>query len=116
MQLQPLKHQGTFFLSARPDKKNPLVATRDIAASGTKLLLDPSWTGQGGLAVLGPEDLSFDDMASVMTEVLGRPIRFRPIPSDAYKAQLLQHGATDITFTHDLCNAGKCYIESSRFR
>ena len=96
MQLQPLKHQGTFFLPAGPDKKYPLVATRDIAASGVKLLLDPSWTGQGGIAVLGPENLSFNDLAAIMTEVLGKPIRFQSIPGDAYKAQLMQHGATEV--------------------
>ncbi len=96
MQLQALKHQGAFFLPASPNKKMPLVATRDIAASGTKLLLDPSWTGQGGLAVLGPENLSFDDMAVVMTEVLGKPIRFQSIPGEAYKAQLMQYGATEV--------------------
>ena len=95
LQVQALKNQGMFFLPASPDKKIPLVATRDIAASGTKLLLDPSWTGQGGLAVLGPEDLSFNDVAAVMTEVLGKPIRFQPIPGDAYKAQLMQYGATE---------------------
>ena len=96
MQLQALKQQGAFFLPASPDKKNPLVATRDIAASGAKLLLDSSWTGQGGLAVLGPEDLSFNDLAAIMTEVLGKPIRFQPIPGDGYKAQLVQHGATEM--------------------
>ena len=96
MQLQALKQQGRFFLPASPDKKVPLAATRDIAASGTKLLLDPSWTGQGGLAVLGPENLSFDDMAAVMTEVLGRPIQFQSIPGDAYKAQLMQYGASEV--------------------
>ena len=96
MQLQALKHQGKFFLPASPDKKLPLVATRDIAASGTRLLLDPSWTGQGGLAVLGPEDLSFNGMAAIMTETLGKPIRFQSIPGDAYKAQLMQHGATEV--------------------
>ncbi len=96
MQLPALKHQGAFFLPASPDRKLPLVATRDIAASGTRLLLDPSWTGQGGLAVLGPEDLSFDDMAAIMTAVLGKPVRFQSIPGDAYKAQLVQHGATEV--------------------
>ena len=96
MQLQALKHQGKFFLPASPDKRLPLVATRDIAASGTRLLLDPSWTGQGGLAVLGPEDLSFNNVAAIMTETLGKPIRFQSIPGDAYKAQLMQHGATEV--------------------
>ncbi len=96
MQLQPLKHEGTFFLPASPDKKYPLVATRDIAATAAKLLLDSSWTGQGGIAVLGPEDLSFNDLAAIMTEVLGKPIRFRSIPGEAYKAQLMQHGSTEV--------------------
>ena len=45
MQLPALKHEGAFFLPASPDRKLPLVATRDIAASGTKLLLGPTWTG-----------------------------------------------------------------------
>ena len=96
MQIQSLKHKGMFFLPASPEKKMPLVATQDIAASGTKLLLDPSWAGQGGQAVLGPEDISYDDMAAVMTEVLGQPIRFQSIPGEAYKAQFVQYGATEV--------------------
>jgi len=93
-QADSLKHQGIFFWPSRPDVKAPQVATRDIAASGARLLRDRSWTGQGGLAVLGPEDLSFDDMAAIMTEVLGKPIRFQSVPGDAYKAQLMKLGAS----------------------
>jgi uncharacterized protein YbjT (DUF2867 family) len=94
-QLEPLKHQGMFFLPSRPDVKAPYVATRDIASIGSKLLLDRSWTGQGGVAVLGPEDLSINDMAAIMTEVLGKPIRFQSIPGEAYKAQLMKFGASE---------------------
>lgn len=94
-QVEPLKSQGMFFLPARPDVTHPHAATRDIAASGVKLLLDKSWTGQGGLAVLGPEDLSYNDMASIMADVLGKPIRFQPIPADAAKAQLMGMGASE---------------------
>ena len=46
--------------------------------------------------MLGPEDLSFDDAAAIMTEVLGQPIRFKPIPGEAYKAQIVQYGATEV--------------------
>ena len=95
-QVQALRQQGMFFLPADPDFKTPLVATRDIAASGTKLLLDKSWMGQGGLAVLGPEDLSFNDAAAIMTEVLGKPIRFQSVPGDDYKARLVQYGANPV--------------------
>ena len=93
--VQTLKDQGASFWPSVGNKKMPQAATRDIAATGTRLLLDPSWTGQGGVAVLGPEDLSYDDMAAIMTEVLGRSIRFQSVPGDAYKAQLRQHGASE---------------------
>jgi hypothetical protein len=70
-------------------------ATRDIAAQGVKLLLDRSWTGQGGVGVFGPEDLSWNDLAAIMADVLGMPVRFQSVPYDAYKATLIQHGASE---------------------
>ena len=45
--------------------------------------------------MLGPEDLSFDDMAQIMSEVLGRPLRFQQIPGEAYKARLLERGMSE---------------------
>ena len=93
--VQTLKDQGMFFVPSPPDVKTPYAATRDIAASGARLLLDRSWTGQGGLAVLGPEDLSCNDMAAIMTDVLGKPIRFQQISAEAAKAQLMQYGASE---------------------
>ena len=95
-QVEPIKHQGMFFATYPPDFKTRFAATRDIAASAAKLLLDKSWTGQGGLAVLGPEDLSSNDMAAIMTQVLGKPIRYQQIPGEALKAQLIQHGANEV--------------------
>ncbi len=102
-QLEPIKHQGMFFAPYPPDFKTRFAATRDIAASAARLLLDRSWTGQGGLAVLGPEDLSSDDMAAIMTEVLGKPIRFQQISGEALKAQLMQSGASEV-FAQGLVN------------
>jgi uncharacterized protein YbjT (DUF2867 family) len=94
-QVQPIKHQGMFYGLYRPEVKTPLVATCDIAASAARLLLDERWTGQGGLAVLGPEDLSCDDMACIMGEVLGKPFRYQQISPDTFKAQLMQNGASE---------------------
>jgi uncharacterized protein YbjT (DUF2867 family) len=90
-----LKQYGMFSNPGRPDVKLPLVATRDIASTAAKLLLDRAWTGQGGLAVLGPEDLSMDDVAAIATEVLGTPIRFQSMPGEAYKKQLMNFGASE---------------------
>ena len=46
----------------------------DVAAVAARLLLDPSWRGQEDVPVLGPEDLSFNDMAQIMSEVRGKPV------------------------------------------
>ena len=94
-QVEAIKHQGAFFLPAIPDMKTRHAATRDIAAMGAKLLLDRSWTGQGGVGVFGPEDLSWNDLAEIMTSALGMPVRFQPVPYEAYKKQLVQYGASE---------------------
>jgi uncharacterized protein YbjT (DUF2867 family) len=94
-QVEPIKTQGRFFLAISGDRKLPTCATRDIAAAAVKLLLDGSWSGQGSVPVLGPQDLSPNDMAQIMSEVLQRPIRFQQVPAEAYKATLMQHGMTE---------------------
>ena len=71
------------------------MATRDIAATGARLLRDRSWTGSGGVAVLRPQDLSLDDMASILSDVLGKPIRYQPVAPEPHKAQLLKFGASE---------------------
>lgn len=93
--LDSLRAGGTFAGPSRPDVKAPLVATCDIARVGARLLRDRSWTGAGGVAVLGPEDLSYDDRATILSEVLARPIHYQQVPAEAYAAQLMKYGASE---------------------
>src|SRR6201996_3669926 len=86
-QVQVVKERGTFFGIQSPDLKLPTVATRDIAAVAARLLLDLSWTGQAEIPVLGPEDLSSNDMAAIMSDVLGTPVRYQQISEEAYREQ-----------------------------
>ncbi|WP_371778022.1 NmrA family NAD(P)-binding protein [Streptosporangium subroseum] len=94
-QIGPIKTQGMFFQTVPGDLKLPTCATRDIAAVAARLLLDDSWSGQDGVPVLGPEDLSPKDMAQIMSEMLQRPVRFQQVPSETYKATLMRHGMTE---------------------
>jgi uncharacterized protein YbjT (DUF2867 family) len=91
-QVGTIKSQGMFFSPISGDRKLPTRATRDIAA---KLLLDHSWSGQDSVPVLGPEDLSFNDMAQIISQVLQRPIRFQQIPGETFKARLTEHGMSE---------------------
>jgi uncharacterized protein YbjT (DUF2867 family) len=49
------------------------------------LLVDHFWTGQSGVPVLGPQDLTLNDMARIISEVLDKPVRYQQIPFEAFK-------------------------------
>lgn len=93
--LDSLKTQGAFFGPNRADVKAPYVAAADIAGTAARWLRDRTWSGAAGVGVLGPENLSLADMAAIMSEVLGRPIRYERVPADAYETQLLKYGASE---------------------
>jgi uncharacterized protein YbjT (DUF2867 family) len=91
-QVQPVRHQGVFSYPVSGDRKLPTCATRDIAAVSAALLLDGTWGGQDSMPLLGAEDLSYNDMAQIMSDVLGRPIRYRQVSAESYQATLIEHG------------------------
>ncbi|GAB7188517.1 Rossmann-fold NAD(P)(+)-binding protein [Kitasatospora sp. Ki12] len=94
-QAATIRDDGVFTDIVSADRRAPLAATGDIAAAAAGLLLDRSWTGAGEVPVLGPEDLSADDMARVLSEVLGRPVRYERRPLDDFRAALTGRGATE---------------------
>jgi hypothetical protein len=44
--------------------------------------------------VAGPGNLTPDDMAEVISDTVGRTIRYRQVPVADYRTMLLQHGAS----------------------
>jgi uncharacterized protein YbjT (DUF2867 family) len=94
-QAEPITKNGVFSLPIDGDRKLPSAASSDVAHMAARLLLDRSWTGVASVPVLGPEDLSYNDMARVLSEVLGRPVRFEQISNDAFKARLMGRGMSD---------------------
>jgi len=94
-QAAAIKNQGMFFSPIDGDRKLPAVATRDIAAAASRLLLDDNWSSSGEVPLLGPEDLSFNDMAEIISEVLGTKVRFQQITFEAYKDRFVGFGMSD---------------------
>ncbi|WP_349263377.1 NAD(P)H-binding protein [Steroidobacter sp.] len=94
-QAAPIKHQGVFFSPINGDRKLPSCATRDIASVAARLLIDTSWNGRDDVPVLGPQDLSFNDMARIMSDVLGKPVRFEQVSFESYKAGFIQRGMSE---------------------
>ncbi|MBB5913003.1 uncharacterized protein YbjT (DUF2867 family) [Nocardia transvalensis] len=91
-QIDSIRDDGVFTWTVDADHRSPLVATRDIAAAAARLLLDRSWTGTGEVPVLGPADVSPNDMAHIISEVLGRPVRYHRESLEDFRASLTAGG------------------------
>ena len=90
-----IREKGVFTDVVDADRRAPLVAVADIAAAAAGLLLDRSWTGADSVPVLGPQDLSPNDLARIMTEQLGRPVRYERQPFDELQSTLVGYGLNE---------------------
>jgi uncharacterized protein YbjT (DUF2867 family) len=77
------------------DYTMPWIATKDIASLAAEYLLDQTWTGQDTVDVLGAEDLSYQDIAGILTDVLGTPVGYQSSDRDAVKAFLTSRGFSE---------------------
>ncbi|WFF03762.1 NAD(P)H-binding protein [Micromonospora sp. WMMD964] len=94
-QLTPIIQQGVLYGTTAPELSAPTVAATDIAAVAARLLRDDTWTGFEEVPVLGPEDLTQNEMAAVIADVLGRPVRYQQIPGEAYREDMLRAGRSE---------------------
>jgi uncharacterized protein YbjT (DUF2867 family) len=59
-----------------------MIDTRDIALCAKECALRDDWNGQA-LELTGPLSLSFHDVAKQLTALMGKPVRYDPIPPQA---------------------------------
>ncbi|MGU3432585.1 NmrA family NAD(P)-binding protein [Actinomycetes bacterium M1A6_2h] len=78
--LPTLATTGAVFFNGPSDLQLPMVAIDDVAHKAVELIVERSWEGQGHIAVHGPAHVSFDEMATVFTDVLATPIRYVQVP------------------------------------
>jgi uncharacterized protein YbjT (DUF2867 family) len=89
-----MAEEGTFTMANTADRPLPVIATRDIAAAAAALLLDSSWDGQASVPLTSPDNLTPDEMAEVISDVLGRPVRYRQVAVADYQAAFVRRGAS----------------------
>ena len=93
--LPTIASPGAVFYNGPGDLPLPMVCIADVAARAVDLLTDRSWSGQGHVALHGPVDVSFDEMAGVLSEVLGMPIHYVQVPDDVVIDNLTRVGLPD---------------------
>lgn len=89
-----IRDDGCFRAAQDRDLKTPHCATADVAEVAAGLLLDRTWTGQAQRAVLGPADQSMDELAAIVSDVLGRRVDYVQVTLDELRADLLARGAS----------------------
>ncbi|MGV2985126.1 NAD(P)H-binding protein [Microbacterium sp. AGC85] len=68
------------------------VAPRDIAEVAALTLLNREWTGHRVRAVHGPEDLSWSQVAGILTQELGRDVTVERIADEEMRQQYVDAG------------------------
>jgi uncharacterized protein YbjT (DUF2867 family) len=77
------------------DQPMPWVDPRDIGDVAAARLLSGGWSGRVVQAVHGPEDLSWQGAAAIITEVTGRELRVEQVPAERIRENLRSTGMGD---------------------
>ncbi|MDX2848591.1 NmrA family NAD(P)-binding protein [Actinacidiphila glaucinigra] len=94
LQASAIKEHGTFSMANAADRPLSTVATRDVAAAAAALLLDTSWSGQARVPLAGPDRLTPDAMAEVISDTVGRTVRYHQVPLADFRAAMMRRGAS----------------------
>lgn len=86
--------EGAFYASIPHETRFGTVDVRDIAATAVGVLTGSGHEGKTYI-VTGPEALTYDDMATQLGEVVGKPVTYIVVPGVALRAALLQYGLPD---------------------
>jgi len=86
--------EGNLVTSTPLDLKSGWNDPRDVGDIAAARLLSTGWSGQLVQYVQGPEDLSYADVAGILSGVLGKPIKAVKIADEDLHKGLLDSGAS----------------------
>ena len=92
MNMPTILGQGAIFATLAGSTRLPMVATRDIAAAAAARIRAHDWHGRVVKGLHGPADISFEEVAIELGEVLHRKVAYVRITTDALKQALVGAG------------------------
>jgi uncharacterized protein YbjT (DUF2867 family) len=88
-QIEPIKNEGAIYEPLPGDLSYPIVATQDIGDAAARLLLETNWSGHQTRGLHGPADLTFASATKILSDSIGKPVKYVQItPDQAYQAFL----------------------------
>jgi uncharacterized protein YbjT (DUF2867 family) len=95
-QIPPILYTRSWGLPIAGGYKLPQVAVKDIAHVAVRWLTDTSWHDVRGVGVLGPEDISHDQIAEAVSEAMNKTVHFRQTTRDEYRNILVREGLSPV--------------------
>ena len=96
--LQTIAADGAIFSTIPPEVGLQQIATCDIAAPAAETLLGSAPASPRVIHILGPERISFAQVASAVSEAIGKPVAHVVIEADQLRSALLAMGiSADVT-------------------
>ena len=111
-QIPAIKAQGKLFTTFAGEANFPMIATSDIAGRAADLLRDRSWRGEQVKELAGPTELSFNDIAGVLSEVLALDITHIGISREQSTEILIENGVSE--HMAEMMNDLSSSVESGR--
>jgi len=75
-QFEEMRDHGRISFPLGGMRRYPMIATRDIGLVAARQLISRSWTGRIVMELHGPADLSFDEVAEILSREIGRKITY----------------------------------------
>jgi uncharacterized protein YbjT (DUF2867 family) len=94
-QVDSMRKWGRISLPISPSTRYPMLATRDIGRVAAVRLTSTGWTGQIVQELHGPVDLSFREVAEILTDVLGRKIVYIRCDRDEMRDIMLKNAMSE---------------------
>jgi uncharacterized protein YbjT (DUF2867 family) len=105
---QTIKSQGAMYSSAA-DARVSSIDARDIGDVAARVLTEPGHEGKA-YDLSGPAALGYADIASVLTGVLGREVKYVPVSDEDYKKAAVAAGTPE-AYADALVNLNRNYRE-----
>jgi uncharacterized protein YbjT (DUF2867 family) len=93
--LEVIKNQGVMGTGLRGGLKFPAIATRDIAPIAADYLLQHDFTGHIVRELLGPQDISLEEITPIIGQAIGHPeLSYVQFPYDQLRQGMVDGGVS----------------------
>jgi uncharacterized protein YbjT (DUF2867 family) len=101
---------GAIYMPCPGTTRLPQIATRDIGEAAATLLLSRDWKGRMIQGLHGPADLSYDEVAATISEVLQKPVKHVQVaPEQSVEAMIGMGASRNVAtvYVEMMVNAGR---------